>query len=310
MKLLAAVFPGQGSQYQGMAHKLISNWPKGEAYLHKADKISGQNISWLCLQAPQEELNDTINAQPAILTMDYLYWRWWLESGGCLPKYVAGHSLGEFAALLAAEAIDFPTALKLVTCRAKLMKQAARGRFGGMSAILGLSEEVIKEKISAFGSKVVIANYNSPSQIVISGEKNPLAKAEQLLKQSGAKKVVRLRVSGSFHSPAMQEAEKHFLIELEKAPISKAKIPVVCNVSAQVVEKPEDIKEALGKQITSPVLWQQSLQYMSKNGVNVFVEIGPGKVLKSLAKSTIRQSDCYSLDEDKYLARKTNFDFS
>lgn len=280
-------FPGQGSQQVGMGKDLAERFPAAARIFARADEVLGFPLSRLCFEGPAEALNDTINAQPAILTASVAALRV-LEERGESPTCVAGHSLGELTALVAADALTFEDALLLVRERGRLMKAAGARRPGGMAAVLGLdTNEVaaICEHISQeTGGYVGIANDNSPGQVVISGDETALAAGIEAMHAAGARRVIRLAVSIAAHSPLMAEAAAAFRHALEKVPFRQPRIPFIANATTEELTEPESIREALVRQLTSPVRWRESVRRMIHRGVARFVEVGPGDVLTNLLR--------------------------
>ena len=273
----AYIFPGQGSQKKGMGEPLFDEF---KHLTEKANNILNYDIKKLCLEDPQNLLNKTAYTQPALYIVNAFTWLA-KKNESEKPDYLAGHSLGEYNALFAADAFNFETGLKLVQERARLMSLA---KGGGMAAVIGLSEA----KISAIlqeneFSQINIANYNSYDQIVISGVKEEIEKAEKVFKKDGAKLYLILPVSGAFHSSQMIQAKEKFVKFIEKFKFNTLKTPVIANVIAKEYEE-NNIKKLLGKQITSPVKWRHTVEYLIKKGEMQFEEIGPGKVLTNLVK--------------------------
>lgn len=320
---VAFVFPGQGSQYVGMGRDLYETYPQARRVFDEADEILGFPLSRLCFEGPAEMLNDTINTQPAILTMTVALLRilehkgiWKNGSNGCLhttPLFVAGHSLGEYCTLVATQSLDFATLLLLARERGRLMRDAGQHRPGGMAAILGLEAETVDElcQEASQGSRGIVqaANYNSPGQIVISGDKAALEEAMTLAKARGARRVIPLAVSIAAHSPLMEYAAERFRLVVEAIPLQEPAVPIVANVTAAPAAEVEAIKSELTQQLTSSVRWTESVQYMIGQGVTTFVEVGPRNVLQGLIRridSRVQTNWVGDVDSVEILARQTN----
>jgi [acyl-carrier-protein] S-malonyltransferase len=288
---LAFVFPGQGSQYVGMGKALYQASSAARRVFQQADEILGFKLSELCFEGPEEELEDTINAQPAILTVSLACLaaiRERLEAVGqkWQPRFVAGHSLGEYTALVAAGSLDFGDALRIVRERGRLMKEQGDHRPGGMAAVIGLDrqglERACQQASKETGGIVSVANANSPEQFVISGERAALNRAIQLIRDNGARTVVPLRISIASHSPLMQQAASRLAEIIDRSPLRDPQVPVVTNITGQVRTSAEHIRAELASQMIAPVEWVGSVREMVANGVDTFVEIGPGQVLSRL----------------------------
>lgn len=281
---VAYVFPGQGSQWVGMGHDLYHQFASARAVFEQADEVLGFSISKLCFEGPADELTQTVNAQPAIVTVSLACLEALRELGGVLPppSFVAGHSLGEYTALAAAEVVDPASAIYLARERGRLMHEAGQLTPGGMAAIIGLDEAVLAEVCAESGAQV--ANFNCPGQIVISGAEDKLSQAMELAKAKGALRVIRLQVSGAFHTPLMEPAVEGLARAIDSLPFKSPAIPIIGNTTAQPLTTAEEVKEELLRQLCHCVQWQASVEYMIGQGVGTFYEIGPGKVLAGLIR--------------------------
>ena len=303
----AYVFPGQGSQYVGMGKALYEKSGAARRVFQQADEILGFKLSQLCFEGPADELEDTINAQPAILTVSLAClaaMREKIEAVGHSwqpPRFVAGHSLGEYTALVAAGALDFADALRLVRERGRLMKEQGDHRPGGMAAVIGMDRgtlELACERASAETSGIVsVANANSPEQFVISGELAALDRAVELIQASGARRVFPLRISIASHSPLMQHAALRLAEIIDRSPLRDPQVPVVTNLAGQVRTSAEHIRGELASQMVAPVEWVGSVRQMVENGVDTFVEIGPGEVLSRLIRRISSDVKAISLND-------------
>jgi [acyl-carrier-protein] S-malonyltransferase len=282
----AFIFPGQGSQYVGMGKDLAAAYPLAKELYERADEALGVSISRLSFEGDAETLTATKNAQPALLLHSIAAARILKEEGGVEPAIAAGHSLGEYSALVAAGAIDEMDALKIVRKRGELMYEAGLRQPGTMAAIIGLErpdvEAVCRE--SSNGEVVVIANVNSPGQIVISGNTGAVGRAMQGAQAKGAKKVIPLNVSGAFHSPLVASAQSELVDYIKSFAVRNARVGVVCNADARIIVKREEIIDALSRQLTSPVLWSDSMGVMCRQWSGPILEVGAGKVLAGLLK--------------------------
>jgi [acyl-carrier-protein] S-malonyltransferase len=276
------LFPGQGAQFVGMGNVLLEKYPNAAKTLQEADEILGFSIAEKMKNGTEEELKQTDITQPAI----FLYSVIVVQSlgGQFLPQAVAGHSLGEFSALVAAKSLDFADGLQLVYKRACAMQKACIGKSAGMAAVLGLSDELVAEICAKIDGIVVPANYNCPGQLVISGEDEALKKASEALKEAGAKRVLPLTVGGAFHSPLMQSAQDELAKAIHAVELKNPICPIYQNVHAQAETEASIIKENLIAQLTAPVKWTQTGENLYKDGFCEAIEVGPGSVLQGLMK--------------------------
>jgi [acyl-carrier-protein] S-malonyltransferase len=304
---LAFVFPGQGSQYVGMGKALYEASSAARRVFQQADEVLGFKLSKLCFEGPAEELEDTINAQPAIMTVSLACLEAMREKLDAVgqhwqtPLFVAGHSLGEYTALVAAGALDFGDALRLVRERGRLMKESGDHRPGGMAAVVGLDranlERACEVASKETGCIVSVANANSPEQFAISGELSALNRAIELIRDAGARTVVPLRISIASHSPLMQQAASRLAEIIDRSPLRDPQVPVVTNIAGQVRTSADHIRSELASQMVAPVEWVGSVREMVANGVDTFVEIGPGQVLSRLIRRISSDVKAISLND-------------
>ncbi len=296
---LAFVFPGQGSQQIGMLADLGDQYAIVKETFDRASGVLGYDLWELTQNGPQADLNRTDKTQPALLTAGVALWRLWQQQGGAAPSVLAGHSLGEYTALVCADVLTLEDAALLVKARGEFMQQAVPAGEGGMAAILGLADEAVEEacKQAAEGEVVAAVNYNSPGQIVIAGQAAAVARAIALCKAGGAKRAMELPVSVPSHCALMRPAAEQLGLELEKLDLREPKIPVIQNVSAAFPADLEQLKNNLQAQLYSPVLWTTTVQRMAEQGVETIIECGPGKVLSGLNKRIQRSLNVASISD-------------
>jgi [acyl-carrier-protein] S-malonyltransferase len=303
MGKIAFVFPGQASQYPGMGKELAEKYPAARDVFDEADKALGFSISQMCFAGSEEELKQTANTQPAILTASVAVYRV-LEEKGIRPDFVAGHSLGEYSGLVAAGALKFGDAVRLVRKRGQYMQEAVPAGQGAMAAIMGLSPAVVTDvcKRAMDGEVCSPANLNSPEQTVISGHAAAVKRAVEIASQSGAKRAVILAVSAPFHSALMMPAQERLERDLRKTEFRDLRVPLVTNVDADTATRGDEAREALIRQVSLPVRWEESVRLLIEEGVNTFIETGPGRVLVGLLRQIERSVGTLNVEDEKSLA--------
>ncbi|AIF51611.1 ACP S-malonyltransferase [Pelosinus sp. UFO1] len=309
MKKIAFVFPGQGSQSIGMGKELYERFPVAKAVFDAADEALGFSITNMCFNGPEDELRKTVNTQPAILTVSIALYQV-LKENGLTPNIVAGHSLGEYSALVAAGALSFSDAVQLVRKRGLFMQEAVPLGEGSMAAILGSERQLVVEiceKAQAEFGSVQAVNFNCPGQIVIAGKTLAVEKATEMLKAAGAKRAVILPVSAPFHSTLMKPAAEKLAVELSKITINDASIPVVANINGQAITNRQEIEVSLVKQADHPVEWEDCVAEIINFGATTFVEVGPGKVLSSFTKKIAKEIDNLNVEDSSSLEKTLDY---
>jgi [acyl-carrier-protein] S-malonyltransferase len=302
MGKLAFLFPGQASQYPGMGKELAANHPAARSVFEEADKALGFSIYELCFSGSEDALKLTANTQPAILTVSVAAYRV-LEENGVQPVFVAGHSLGEYSALVAGGALDFADAVRLVRHRGEYMQTAVPEGVGAMAAILGLAPAQVAGicRQAADGQVVAPGNLNSPEQTVISGHAEAVKRAVESASAGGAKRAVMLPVSAPFHSALMKPAAERLDVDLRATQFHDLRIPLVNNADAEIITNGDEAREGLIRQVTLPVRWEESIRELIDQGVNTFVEVGPGRVLTGLLRQIERSVHVFNVEDEKSL---------
>ncbi len=303
MGKIAFIFPGQGAQSVGMGKDVYEHSAVGKEVYDRFDAIIGRKLTNVCFNGPEEDLKQTINTQPAILATSLALLEALKEKTDITPDFVAGHSLGEYGALYTAGVLSLDDTIKAIAKRAELMSQA---KSGSMAAVLGLSQDVLEEIISGVDGVVSIANYNTPEQLVITGEEQAVAEVSKLASEKGAKRVIPLAVSGAFHSALMKPAGEEFALFVKDLKFNDASIPVVTNVDAKETTKGSDFEEKMPRQIYSSVYWTQIIQHMMSQGVDTMIEIGPGSVLMGLNRKISRDIKTYSVSNLEAIEKTVN----
>ncbi|HCX89760.1 MAG: [acyl-carrier-protein] S-malonyltransferase [Deltaproteobacteria bacterium CG_4_9_14_3_um_filter_44_9] len=302
----AFIFPGQGSQYIGMGKELYDNFTVARETFEEANDSLGMDIKKICFEDPNGEIGLTVNTQPAVLTASIAALRVLNQETDIQPSLVAGHSLGEYSSLVVAKSLSFSDAVKIVQQRGRFMQEAVPVGTGTMAAIIGIQEEVVEKicaEITKDGNLVSPANYNSPDQIVVSGESTAVQNAIDLAKERGARMAIVLNVSAPFHCSLMEPAMERLASELEKFSFKDIQTPVISNVEADINTSKERVKELLTKQVCSPVKWAQSMKRMIKEDVNMVIEVGPGKVLSGLMRKISDKVRIRNVEDIKSLKR-------
>lgn len=301
--MIAYIFPGQGSQHPGMGKELAGKFAGARQVFETADEALGFSLSELCFNGTAEQLQLTENTQPAILATSVAALRAMEDEGFPAPDFVAGHSLGEYSALVAAGALKLADAVRTVRARGRYMQEAVPVGTGAMAAILGLDPEAVKSgcEEAAQGQVCSPANINSPGQIVIAGDTAAIDRAILILKDRGAKRALKLNVSAPFHCDLMRPAQDRLAVDLQQIEFDDLKVPVVTNVDAVTVSRGDQARESLIRQVSQPVRWRESVEFLIGQGVQSFIEIGPGKVLSGLVRQIDRNVRCVNVENEESL---------
>ena len=301
--MIAYIFPGQGSQYAGMGKDLAEKFPAAKQVFEEADDALGFALSELCFNGPPEQLQLTENTQPAILTTSVAALRAMETEGFAGPDFVAGHSLGEYSAIVASGALTLGDAVRTVRARGRYMQEAVPVGAGAMAAILGATLEVVTAACAEAGAGEVCspANINSPSQVVIAGETGAIDRAIELLKERGAKRAIKLNVSAPFHCEMMRPAQERLAADLARIAFNDLVMPLVTNVDASAIKTGAEARDALVRQVSQPVRWLASVEFLASQGVQSFIEVGPGKVLSGLVRQINRDLRCVNIEDEATL---------
>ena len=303
MAKVAFIFPGQGSQFVGMGKDLFENFQAAREVFKEADEALGFKLSEMCFSGREEDLQLTANTQPAILTVSVAAFRTMESEGAKMPDFAAGHSLGEYSALVAAGVLNFTDAVRTVRKRGSYMQEAVPIGVGAMAAIVGLDADSVAQgcEEALDGQVCSPANINSPSQVVIAGDAGAIDRAVVLLKERGAKRAVKLNVSAPFHCALMKPAQDHLAADLQDIVFSHLSVPLITNADARPIEDGEEARQSLIRQVAQPVRWLESVEFLINQGVQTFIEVGPGKVLSGLMRQIDRSVRCVNVEDEASL---------